>query len=480
MNGVKKLLSLKKFLYIPLLVLIFGFMPSAHALVTGEDVFITQATSGVDTGANCANAHSVAWFNTATNWGVGAGKISAGDTVYLCGTITSRLNVQASGSAGNIITITAAAGGATLDMQSTSNFVAFSFNAFQYITVDGLTGDARSGNTTYPFRVINFAPGASDSTPSFSFYANTGGEGHLAIRHVEITGSGGSSSLTNQDGGVYLQVATVGDVEFSYNWIHGVNVGTKLNGTGVACWSATGTTSYTDGCNIHHNLIQYLQHDGIRVGSNASLHDNDITGVDGSGHSDSLLCQSGNYCAIYNNYVYNSGDQNIYIDNLNNSSSGHLRIYNNVINSNPGFGVVIDAEGGASSVWDDVVIANNTFYTQSASAIRVVSRGQVTNLAMLNNIFGTTSDISYRSVELPANTTITGASSWDYNIYSTASANYPQVAVWGASQYRLVQLQALSPVRETHGVVGVPTYVNAGAADFHLASGDTIAKNNRP
>ena len=448
-----------------------------HSAAFAEDIYFGQSAAGANNGSSCANQLSAAAFNTAGNWGAGAGKVSAGDTVYLCGTITGRLNVQASGNAGNVITITAAAGGATLDMQSTSNFVAFSFNAFQYITVDGLTGDARAGNTTYPFRVINLAPGVTDSTPSFAFYANTGGEGHLAIRHIEITGSGGSSSLTNQEGGVYLQVAAVGDVEFSYNWIHGVNAGTKLNTTGLACWSATGTTSYTDGCNIHHNLIQYMAHDGIRAGSNASLHDNDLTGVDGSGHSDSLLCQSGNYCAIYNNYVYSSADQNIYINNLDNSYRGHLRIYNNVINSDPGFGIVLDAEGGASSVLDDVVIAHNTFYTQSASALRVVNRGQVTNLAMLNNIFGTTSDISYRSVELTANTTIMNSSSWDYNVYSTASANYPQIAVWGASQYTRAQLQAVSPARETHGAVGIPTYVNAGANDFHLASGDTLAKN---
>lgn len=72
---------------------------------SAEDIYVAQSTSGADTGADCSNAHSVAWLNTSGNWGVGAGKVSSGDIVHLCGTITTAPVVRGSGSVGNPITI---------------------------------------------------------------------------------------------------------------------------------------------------------------------------------------------------------------------------------------------------------------------------------------------------------------------------------------------------------------------------------------
>jgi hypothetical protein len=74
-------------------------------LAQGENIYIAQTAQGNDNGTSAANAHSAAWFNTAANWGAGTGKISPGDTARLCGTITTALTVQASGTSGNAITI---------------------------------------------------------------------------------------------------------------------------------------------------------------------------------------------------------------------------------------------------------------------------------------------------------------------------------------------------------------------------------------
>lgn len=73
--------------------------------VSAEDIYVSQNTAGGDTGADCANAHSLSWLNTSGNWGAGAGKVSAGDTVHLCGTLTNTLQILGSGTAGNPITI---------------------------------------------------------------------------------------------------------------------------------------------------------------------------------------------------------------------------------------------------------------------------------------------------------------------------------------------------------------------------------------
>ena len=55
--------------------------------VYAEDLYFSQTGGG--SGASCGDDFSAANFNNAAFWGVGAGKISAGDTAHLCGTITS-------------------------------------------------------------------------------------------------------------------------------------------------------------------------------------------------------------------------------------------------------------------------------------------------------------------------------------------------------------------------------------------------------
>ena len=80
----------------PLSILVV-MMFALSAICPAADIYITQNTSGSDTGANCANAHSTTWFNSN----------QAGGTPYhLCGTFTGAagatiLNVSA-GSAGRM------------------------------------------------------------------------------------------------------------------------------------------------------------------------------------------------------------------------------------------------------------------------------------------------------------------------------------------------------------------------------------------
>lgn len=73
-------------------------------------IYVAQNATGADSGADCNNAHSAAWFNTASNWGTATTQIGPGDTVHLCGTFTgaagsTMLTTQGSGVAGNPITI---------------------------------------------------------------------------------------------------------------------------------------------------------------------------------------------------------------------------------------------------------------------------------------------------------------------------------------------------------------------------------------
>jgi hypothetical protein len=277
----------------------------------------------------------------------------------------------------------------------------------------------------------------------------------------------------------------VGGVEAGYNWFHGPSPSVKWYGTCGTVFSNTGSTSYTDNL-VHDNLCENMYNDGFRGSSNISIYRNIVKHIDKSGHSDSLLCQSGKYCAIFSNYVEGSGDQNIYLDNLYDSPCGPIRVYNNVINSDPGFGIIIDPEGGAGagcggsatgSTWNDVVIANNTFYSTSAAQVRWSRRGSITNLVVVNNIFGRNSDNSYPAVDLDTGASFVDGTTWDYNTYSDRGAQYPTLANY--SGYKtLAQLRGLSPQREVSAVTGSPAYVNAAGLDFRLASSDTLAAGN--
>lgn len=89
-----------------------AFAAQEHVYVSncgiGECPTITEGT-----GASCSDAHSISWVNNSSNWGTTAGKIGAGTTIYLCGTIgcsgglNSNIGLIAygSGSEGNPITI---------------------------------------------------------------------------------------------------------------------------------------------------------------------------------------------------------------------------------------------------------------------------------------------------------------------------------------------------------------------------------------
>lgn len=69
------------------------------------DLYYTQAGSGTQSGSSCGNGLPISYFNSSGNWGSGASQIGAGTTNHLCGTISTALTAQGSGSSGQPITI---------------------------------------------------------------------------------------------------------------------------------------------------------------------------------------------------------------------------------------------------------------------------------------------------------------------------------------------------------------------------------------
>jgi hypothetical protein len=103
---------------------------------SATDIYIAQTAAGAGNGADCADAYAASWFNNAANWGTKAGQIAPGTTVHLCGTITSPLTGQGSGSSGNAIDLFFETG-AKLSEPFCPASGCINLSGLSYITVDG-------------------------------------------------------------------------------------------------------------------------------------------------------------------------------------------------------------------------------------------------------------------------------------------------------------------------------------------------------
>lgn len=112
------------------------------SLARAEDIYVAQNAAGADDGTSTNNARALSWLNTSGNWGSGAGKVSPGDTVWLCNTITNQARFFTSGSAGNRISFRGT--NCHFVLSAAIAYSAISMSNFNYLTVDGgLDGSIR-------------------------------------------------------------------------------------------------------------------------------------------------------------------------------------------------------------------------------------------------------------------------------------------------------------------------------------------------
>ena len=173
------------------------------SLVHAKSVYVTQAGAGLANGTSVANAYSAAGFNTAANWGVDANDIGAGDTVYLSGTFTTRLAIQASGTSTSVRTIITDTAALPATIETGINGA-----AYDYIAVIGLTFTQPDTSTVYS--CIALTTGAvgwliQDNTFEDTYLGGvTGTASTMIVRKntfdnlgVRDDGSGGGGSVVN-------------------------------------------------------------------------------------------------------------------------------------------------------------------------------------------------------------------------------------------------------------------------------------------
>jgi len=434
--------------YVTLLCLFFTV--SARA----EDLYIGQSSAGGDTGVNCANQKSVTWFNTAGSWGSGGGLISAGDTVHLCGTITTSLNVQDSGAAGLPITILFEPG-AKISKTACGPNGCLSTNSNSYIIIDGGTDGI--------IESTDMGTGLGGNSADFNVGIKAGGGGNCEIKNLHIRNMYVRTS--NDD------VLNSSGTKLAYN----LPIGIQFNGSNMLIHDniihdhGTAIQNFYQandtGIEVYNNEIYRVGHSYALAGGNGQMtqgifkyynnYIHDYANWDSEGCS--IAHTSGIH--VYGNWngskIYGSGELWIYNNRMIGSgacmtgqiftetgtdpwtdvpaSTASLRVFNNFLTAGPGDndGVnLLGASGGNNEIYNNTVIGGGKGFCISAGA-------KSTSVKIKNNYFANCKQLIYAY----ANTAISPNFELDYNVYATCSS-YTCFWVGTASHSNFVSYRA--------------------------------------
>lgn len=104
----------------------------------GDAIYVAQGGAGSESGAGgCANAHPLAWLNSPANWGGGSGRVHAGGTVDLCGTLTQPIAIAGSGSPSAPITLRFTPGAAIRMPACPAVSGCIDTDGHRYLTIEG-------------------------------------------------------------------------------------------------------------------------------------------------------------------------------------------------------------------------------------------------------------------------------------------------------------------------------------------------------
>jgi hypothetical protein len=360
-----------------LITLFILFLPVA---VGAETIYVSQSGGTVSCGSwGSQSTQSTAWFNTAANWGGGAGEIDPGDTVRFCGTITTNLTVQASGTSGNRITLDGA--NATLNCRfSAGGYHSSPETSRHYLNLQNFTfasGRTGTGNAMRMHGATNVTvtnltiPNYTGHLPVDWYYAQ-----NVIIDQANFNGLDGAGLAFNKASGVTLSrlhivtststSAAQKDVITSY----GGNTITRYGGTDpnnksdtweTACADpyvcATGT--YSHDLIVRHNLIIHE-----RAGS---VNHNFLIWIDGSG-----------YNAVYGNVFVILGTSfwGVFLNMVSSWNDYTLDVYNNTfaaLGTHPTYFLQSTIASGTYTV----NLKNNIVYNAFPSGTAINSDPQV-------------------------------------------------------------------------------------------------------
>jgi hypothetical protein len=357
-----------------LLILVFFLQGYVYA----EDLYYAQSQGGSHNGTSCDNA--IALSNI--QWGIGVGKVSAGDTLHFCGILTSKFVVGDSGSEGNLITIKFESGSKFSESYWDGNGT-ININGKSYIVIDGNnTGIIESTN--------NGSPDFGYSNKTYACAIKMEGGSHdleikgLTVENMYIHPYHDTDSTSI---GVVNNLASI-HIRDGYNIsVHNCTISNSYGGIVHTNYS----NATLSNINIYNNVIskccQSIGSSGSGNGSgitnNLKIYNNTITiGNNWEATYPIVHCNATNVngtvswtnSQIYNNYIYGNNSTAKAVGNaaitflyIGPNSTGNI-IYNNLIvggNSyypSEGFVSLKYNNGGYPSVINNTIIGNNSTY----------------------------------------------------------------------------------------------------------------------
>lgn len=436
-----------------------------------EDIWVAESSSGSADGSSSNNAAAVSFFNTAGNWGDGAGKISAGDTVRLVGTFTTAITAQGSGVSGSPITVSFQPG-AKFSKASWSGNVITLTGRSNIIISGGATGriGGASGNESLAVGVIESTDngtGLGNTNDAVGVYANPGQfitVKDLVFRDLYVRTSG--SETLGYGIGVYLRWnggATPSDLTVSncvfQNMVTGVGMTYgpgSSNFTMVHCtarnvnWGGfvgdhgSGATMdgvlvdgnyfhsftnwYQPGTQFHHNGFYAWAESGGSI-VNVTMRKNLIG--PGFYFGDPVSATSGLFVsgsgAVGENLIYN----NVFVEGTNDAPSNGLvfvwpgsnavtRIYNNTFIGG-GSGNAMQLYGGRGTAGQQQFFVQNNF-AQAKTFINVANSATISLVASNDHGWNLISGQEY-STSTNASSSFKTLAQWQALGFDTTSTN---------------------------------------------------------
>ncbi len=363
------------------------------------NVYLAQSSAGAIDATSCANARAISYFNSSGNWGSGSTQIGPSTVVHLCGTLTTAIAFQASGTAGNVTKVLFETGAKFSAATWAGNAKIIDMGSgLSYIEVDGGTNGIIEATDN----------GSSDNYSNQSSFFGIEGEvcshcriHNLTIGDLFIKDEAGEDGYPNSGCGICMEDSN--NLQIDHNVIHDVQTCVDLstsshdmsaleenNNTLFHCSAGTNMGVNGDhavsGFLFHDNEIydwcnwdltsNHLHHDGLHIFPNGGTGTTTITGFQG-----------------YNNYFHGCVGfmtANFYME-INSGTMTSPLFFNNVFEKTDNItNAFIYLEPGAGvGTLSNPGIYNNTFVSDGCcgAAIEYVASPALTGVSSKNNIF---------------------------------------------------------------------------------------------
>jgi hypothetical protein len=315
---------------------IFFGASAAHA----SDVYVAQSTAGAGSGAACADARATGSLN--------GGDWAPGNTIHLCGMISSTVTAQGNGSSGAPVTVVFEAG-ASITVPACGANGCINLSGNNYIVIDGsptaspcgyVNGVDVSCNGTITATASGTGMGSAESIGIYAM-----GASHVEVRNLNIVNmyvhSGAGNDVAPNS---YYAV----HVDGSYIFIHNC-VMHDANGD-IVGEAGTNNSEFSNNQMYNSNWNVFLSGPSSNTPNSITqikIHDNDMhdyanwdTTSDRYHHDGAIIAGNNNlangvsYVSLYNNYIHgaisncssNCGTAYIFVNDAN-----HVYTFNNVL-----------------------------------------------------------------------------------------------------------------------------------------------------